>query len=274
MNKLFLLLFVLTSCINDYNKDQELVVSPKCGRSFNARKSSFIINSDKDLVEVNKCIDYINIESAEIYCQNKSTCHSLESFLNRENIKYVIINDRNNNSIINFIYKTRIKPNYNELHRINHMHNSKIKQSITRNYNMERTLSIIKPDATGRNIIGKIISKFEEKGLSIVAIKKLHLSKEQAQAFYYVHKDRPFYNDLVEFMISGPVIVQVLEGDNAISLNREIMGATDPKEAVAGTIRKEFAQSKEANSVHGSDSVDSAKEEIKFFFEDKEIVSN
>jgi nucleoside-diphosphate kinase len=137
---------------------------------------------------------------------------------------------------------------------------------------MERTLSIIKPDATRRNLTGKINAKFEEAGLKIVAQKRIKLSEQQARDFYEVHKERPFYNDLVSFMISGPVVVQVLEGENAVSKNREVMGATNPAEADAGTIRKEFAESIEANSVHGSDSLENAVNEIKFFFKDEEIV--
>ncbi|PIR31998.1 MAG: nucleoside-diphosphate kinase [Alphaproteobacteria bacterium CG11_big_fil_rev_8_21_14_0_20_44_7] len=136
----------------------------------------------------------------------------------------------------------------------------------------ERTLSIIKPDATRRNLTGKINAKFEDGGLRIVAQKRVKLSTEQAQKFYEVHKARPFYNDLVEFMTSGPVVVQVLEGENAVLRNREIMGATNPAEADAGTIRKEFAENIEANSVHGSDSLENAKTEIAFFFSDDEIV--
>ena len=136
----------------------------------------------------------------------------------------------------------------------------------------ERTFSIIKPDATARNLTGQIIARFEEAGLRIVASKRIHMSREQAEGFYAVHKERPFFNDLVSFMISGPVIVQVLEGDNAIARNREIMGATNPADADAGTIRKDFAQSIEANSVHGSDAPETAAEEIKFFFADNELV--
>lgn len=136
----------------------------------------------------------------------------------------------------------------------------------------ERTLSIIKPDATRRNLTGKINAKFEEGGLRIVAQKRLHLTPEQAGKFYEVHKERPFYNDLVNFMISGPVVVQVLEGADAVATNRKIMGATNPANADAGTIRKEFAESIEANSVHGSDSLDNAKREINFFFAETEIV--
>ncbi len=136
----------------------------------------------------------------------------------------------------------------------------------------ERTLSIIKPDATRRNLTGKINAKFEEQGLRIVAQKRLHLSEAQAGKFYEVHKERPFYGELVSFMISGPVVVQVLEGDDAVAANRKIMGATNPANAEAGTIRKEFAESIEANSVHGSDSLENAKNEIAFFFSETEIV--
>ena len=136
----------------------------------------------------------------------------------------------------------------------------------------ERTLSIIKPDATKRNLIGKIITKLEDGGLKIVAQKKIQLTQAMAEEFYAVHKERPFYNDLVSFMISGPVVVQVLEGENAVLKNREIMGATNPDEANPGTIRKEFAESLEANSVHGSDSLENARIEISFFFDDEEIV--
>lgn len=136
----------------------------------------------------------------------------------------------------------------------------------------ERTLSIIKPDATRRNLTGKINAKFEESGLRIVAQKRLHLTEEQAGKFYEVHKERPFYGELVSFMMSGPVVVQVLEGDDAVALNRKVMGATNPANAEAGTIRKEFAESIEANSVHGSDSLENAKKEIAFFFSETEIV--
>lgn len=136
----------------------------------------------------------------------------------------------------------------------------------------ERTLSIIKPDATRRNLTGKINAKFEEQGLRIVAQKRLQLSEVQAGKFYEVHKERPFYGELVSFMISGPVVVQVLEGDDAVAVNRKIMGATNPANAEAGTIRKEFAESIEANSVHGSDSLENAKNEISFFFSETEIV--
>lgn len=138
--------------------------------------------------------------------------------------------------------------------------------------NAERTLSIIKPDATRRNLTGKINAKFEDKGLRIVAQKRMHLTQGQAERFYEVHKDRPFFKDLVSFMISGPVVVQVLEGADAVAMNRKIMGATNPANAEAGTIRKEFAESIEANSVHGSDSADNAKREIGFFFSEIEIV--
>ena len=136
----------------------------------------------------------------------------------------------------------------------------------------ERTFSIIKPDATARNLTGQIIARFEEAGLRIVASKRIHMTREQAEGFYAVHRERPFFNDLVSFMISGPVVVQVLQGDNAIARNREIMGATNPADADAGTIRKDFAESIEANSVHGSDAPETAAEEIKFFFTDAEIV--
>jgi len=136
----------------------------------------------------------------------------------------------------------------------------------------ENTLSIIKPDATERNLTGAINSKLEKAGLKIVAQKRLQLSRAMAQKFYEVHKDRPFYNDLVDFMISGPVVVQVLSGENAVMLNRDVMGATNPSEAKDGTIRKEFALSIEANSVHGSDSLENAKNEISFFFSGIEIV--
>ncbi|MEL0003461.1 MAG: nucleoside-diphosphate kinase [Rhodospirillales bacterium] len=136
----------------------------------------------------------------------------------------------------------------------------------------QRTLSIIKPDATRRNLTGKINSRFEEKGLRIVAQRRLHLTRAQAEGFYAVHKDRPFFNDLCEFMISGPVVVQVLEGENAVQANRDIMGATNPANANAGTIRKEFGESIEANSVHGSDSEENASIEIGFFFSQLEIV--
>jgi len=137
---------------------------------------------------------------------------------------------------------------------------------------VQRTFSIIKPDATARNITGKVNAKIEEAGLRIIAQKRLQLTKEQAGGFYAVHKERPFYNDLVAFMTSGPVIVQVLEGENAIAEYRKVMGATNPSEADAGTIRAEFAQSIDANTVHGSDAPETAAEEIPFFFSDDEIV--
>ncbi len=135
----------------------------------------------------------------------------------------------------------------------------------------EHTLSILKPDVTARNLTGKVNACFEDKGLRIVAQKRMHLSERQAGEFYLVHKDRPFYGELVDYMISGPVVVQVLEGDNAVARNREIMGATDPVKAAAGTIRKEFGESIERNSVHGSDSPENAAKEIRFFFSDLEI---
>ncbi len=137
---------------------------------------------------------------------------------------------------------------------------------------IERTLSIIKPDATRRNITGKINAAFEAAGLRIVAQKRLRLSLERAQAFYAVHKERPFYDDLCAFMSSGPVVAQVLEGEGAVAKNREVMGATNPADAAPGTIRAEHAESIEANSVHGSDAPDTAATEIAFFFEDDEIV--
>ncbi len=136
---------------------------------------------------------------------------------------------------------------------------------------LERTFSIVKPDAVAKNVIGQIYARFEEAGLKIVASKMLQLSREQAEGFYAVHKERPFYNDLVEFMISGPVMVQVLEGENAILKNREVMGATNPAEADEGTIRKDFASSIDENAVHGSDAPETTAEEIKFFFNDDEI---
>ena len=137
---------------------------------------------------------------------------------------------------------------------------------------VERTFSIIKPDATRRNLTGKINARFEEKGLRIVAQKRIWMTRLQAEQFYGVHKARPFFNDLCTFMTSGPVVVQVLEGEGAIAKNRDIMGATNPANAAAGTIRKDFAESIEANSVHGSDAPDTAANEIKFFFSDLEIV--
>ena len=138
---------------------------------------------------------------------------------------------------------------------------------------LERTLSIIKPDATKRNLTGLINAKFEKAGLKIIAQKRLRLTKSMAEKFYEIHKDRPFFNDLVDFMISGPVVVQVLEGDNAVKLNRDVMGATNPDDAEEGTIRKEFAESIEANSVHGSDSLENAQNEISFFFANIELVN-
>ncbi|RYE53921.1 MAG: nucleoside-diphosphate kinase [Hyphomicrobiales bacterium] len=137
---------------------------------------------------------------------------------------------------------------------------------------IERTFSIIKPDATRRNLTGKIIAKFEEQGLRVVASKRIRMTRAQAEGFYGVHKDRPFFGELVEQMIAAPVVVQVLEGENAILKNREIMGATNPANAAEGTIRKEFALSVGENSVHGSDAPETAAEEIKFFFNDDEIV--
>ncbi len=131
---------------------------------------------------------------------------------------------------------------------------------------IERTLSIIKPDAVAKNVIGKIVSRFEAAGLKIIAAKLIHLSRAEAEQFYAVHKERPFFKDLVEFMISGPVFVQALEGENAIAKNRDLMGATDPKKAAAGTIRADFADSIDANAVHGSDAAETAAVEIGFFF--------
>lgn len=136
---------------------------------------------------------------------------------------------------------------------------------------VERTLSIIKPDAVGNNVIGKVISRFEDAGLKVVAARMIQLSRQQAEGFYEIHKARPFFKDLVEFMISGPVLVQVLEGENAVLKNRDIMGATNPKDAAAGTIRKDFATSIDENAVHGSDSLDNAKTEIAFFFKPEEV---
>lgn len=136
----------------------------------------------------------------------------------------------------------------------------------------QRTLSIIKPDATERNLTGKINAYFEARGLHILAQKRLHLTQQQAEQFYIVHKDRPFYGELVTYMISAPVVVQVLEGENAVALNREIMGATNPANAAPGTIRKDFAESIERNSVHGSDSLENADNEIRFFFSNMELL--
>ncbi len=131
---------------------------------------------------------------------------------------------------------------------------------------IERTLSIIKPDAVSKNVIGQIYSRFETAGLKIVAARMMQLSRADAEAFYAVHKERPFYKDLVEFMVSGPIVVQALEGENAIAKNRDLMGATDPREAAAGTIRADFAASIDANAVHGSDGPDTAQTEVAFFF--------
>jgi nucleoside-diphosphate kinase len=138
---------------------------------------------------------------------------------------------------------------------------------------VERTLSIIKPDAVAKNVIGQIYARFEKAGLKIVAAKMVRLSRSDAEGFYAVHKGRPFFNDLVEFMISGPVMVQVLEGDSAIQKNRDIMGATDPKKAAAGTIRADFAQSIDANAVHGSDAPETAAVEIAYFFPSHQVYS-
>ncbi|MDR3326496.1 MAG: nucleoside-diphosphate kinase [Rhodospirillaceae bacterium] len=138
---------------------------------------------------------------------------------------------------------------------------------------IERTLSIIKPDATRRNLIGKIIARFEDAGLRIVGQKQLQLTRKQAEKFYFVHAEKSFFNNLCEFIISGSIVVQVLEGENAISLNRKIIGATDPSNAIPGTIRADFAESVEANSVHGSDSPENATNEIAFFFAQIEIIN-
>lgn len=136
---------------------------------------------------------------------------------------------------------------------------------------IERTFSIIKPDAVAKNVIGEIYTRFEEAGLKVIAAKMRHLSRTEAEGFYAVHKDRPFFKDLVEFMISGPVMLQVLEGDNAIAANRAIMGATNPEQAEAGTIRADFATSIDENAVHGSDGPETAKLEIKYFFKAEEL---
>ena len=138
---------------------------------------------------------------------------------------------------------------------------------------IEQTLSIIKPDAVGKNVIGKIMDRFESAGLKIVACRMMHLSREQAEAFYAVHKDRPFYGELVEYMISGAVIIQILEGEEAIQRNRDVMGATNPTEAAPGTIRADFADSVQANAVHGSDSPTTAQQEISYFFDPTHISS-
>lgn len=136
---------------------------------------------------------------------------------------------------------------------------------------IERTISIIKPDAVAKNVIGEIYSRFEKAGLRIVAAKMVHLSRDQAEGFYAVHKERPFFNDLVSFMISGPVVVQVLEGENAIATNRDVMGATNPKDAAPGTIRADFAVSIDENAVHGSDGPETAAQEIAYFFQPNEL---
>ncbi len=136
---------------------------------------------------------------------------------------------------------------------------------------VERTISIIKPDAVAKNVIGEIYSRFEKAGLKVVAAKMKHLSKAEAEGFYAVHSERPFFNDLVEFMTSGPVMIQVLEGENAMQVNRDLMGATNPKEAEAGTIRADFAESIDANAVHGSDSVENATIETAYFFSATEL---
>ncbi|MFX3627010.1 nucleoside-diphosphate kinase [Campylobacter sp. LH-2024] len=136
---------------------------------------------------------------------------------------------------------------------------------------MERTLSIIKPDAVRKNLIGKILERFESNGLKIIALKKIQLTSEQAENFYAIHKERSFFKDLVNFMISGPVVVSILEGENAVMKNRELMGATDPKKAKSGTIRADFAESIDVNAVHGSDSLENANNEIEFFFKSNEI---
>lgn len=138
---------------------------------------------------------------------------------------------------------------------------------------LERTLSIIKPDAVAKNVIGKIYSRFEEAGLKIVAARMAHLSRGEAEQFYAVHKERPFFGELVDFMVSGPVMIQVLEGENAIARNRELMGATNPKEAAPGTIRADFAESIDANAVHGSDSAENAAVEVAFFFPGMNVYS-
>jgi len=138
---------------------------------------------------------------------------------------------------------------------------------------VERTLSIIKPDAVAKNVVGEIYSRFEKAGLKIIAAKMARLSRNDAEGFYAVHKGRPFFNDLVEFMSSGPVMIQVLEGDNAILKNRDLMGATDPRKAAAGTIRADFAQSIDANAVHGSDGPDTARDEVAYFFPQHQVYS-
>jgi nucleoside-diphosphate kinase len=136
---------------------------------------------------------------------------------------------------------------------------------------VQRTLSIIKPDGVKNNVIGQVLARFEKSGLKVVAAKMLHLKKEQAEGFYAIHKERPFFKDLVSFMVSGPVLVTVLEGEEAVTKNRDIMGATDPKKAEAGTIRADFAKSIDENTVHGSDSEENAKTEVSFFFSPEEV---
>jgi nucleoside-diphosphate kinase len=138
---------------------------------------------------------------------------------------------------------------------------------------LERTLSIVKPDAVKKNVIGKILARFEEAGLRVIAARMMHLSRAEAEGFYAVHRERPFFGDLVDFMISGPVLVQVLEGEDAIARNRDLMGATDPKKAAKGTIRADFAASIDANAVHGSDAPETARAEIAYFFPACEVVS-
>ena len=138
---------------------------------------------------------------------------------------------------------------------------------------LERTLSIIKPDAVKKNVIGQILARFEKAGLRIIAARMMHLSRAEAEGFYAVHRSRPFFKDLVEFMVSGPVLVQVLEGENAVAKNRELMGATDPKKAAKGTIRADFADSIDANAVHGSDSAENARTEVAYFFPACEVFS-
>jgi nucleoside-diphosphate kinase len=138
---------------------------------------------------------------------------------------------------------------------------------------LERTLSIIKPDAVKKNVIGEILARFEKAGLRIIAARMRHLSRAEAEGFYAVHRERPFFRDLVDFMISGPVLIQVLEGENAVARNRELMGATDPKKAAKGTIRADFAQSIDANAVHGSDSAENARTEVAYFFPAAEVYS-
>jgi nucleoside-diphosphate kinase len=147
-----------------------------------------------------------------------------------------------------------------------------VKQNYIEENSMEQTLSIIKPDAVAKNVVGEILARFEKAGLRIAATKKIQLSQADAEAFYAVHAERPFFGELVEFMTSGPVVVTVLEGENAMAKNRELMGATNPKEAAPGTIRADFAESLDANAVHGSDSLENAAKEIAFFFAQREIL--